>query len=225
MRFSIIIPTLNEAAGIGALVRSLRAQTDAELIISDGGSVDSTVAQAVAAGAVAWIASGRGRALQLNEGAAHASGEILYFLHADTLPPAGFLPAIQQALDTGTDAGCFRLRFDDRHPLLVLSAWCTRFPARIIRFGDQSLFVRTALFRELGGFRTDMPVMEDQELVNRLSRAVRFTILPQSVTTSARRYRENGVWRLQFLFTVIVTGYNLGVSPERLWRFYRWAIR
>ena len=220
---SIIIPTYNEAAGLPALLQYLQAEADAavEILIAEGGSSDATLSVAAGHGARVVACPQRGRAVQLNCGAAAATGAILYFLHADTYPPAGFLAVIRTAVASGAGSGCFRLRFDHPHWLLRLSAWCTRFNVDAIRFGDQSLFVRREVFERAGGFRSELLVMEDQEIVGRLRRHGAFRVLPASVTTSARKYLKNGVFRLQASFTLITLLYWLGVSQTRLVWLYR----
>lgn len=222
---SIIIPTFNEAAGLPALLQYLRAETAAagavELLVADAASTDATAAVARQHGARVVACPQRGRAVQLNQGAAAASGAILYFLHADTYPPPGFVAAIRAAVAAGAGSGCFRLRFDHPHWLLRLSGWCTRFDVDIIRFGDQSLFVRRAVFGQAGGFRPELLLLEDQEIVGRLRQYGPFRVLPASVTTSARKYLQNGVVRLQASFTLLTLLYRLGVPQARLVQLYR----
>lgn len=226
---SIIIPTYNEAEAIASLLGYLRqAPADEpapELLVVDGGSTDATVHLARQAGATVLVSPRKGRAAQLNYGARQARGELLYFLHADSYPPPGFLAEVRRAVGQGYGAGCYRLAFDHPHWLLRFSAWCTRLPLTAVRFGDQSLFVRRDLFDRLGGYREDLLVMEDQELVARLRAQAPFRLLPRAVTTSARKYLANGVFRLQSIFTLIVALYHLGVSQRRLVQLYRWLIR
>ncbi|RTQ49700.1 glycosyltransferase [Hymenobacter gummosus] len=227
---SIIIPAYNEAGHIGPLLRYLREaagpdEQGLEILVADGQSTDATAAEAAAAGARVLPCPQRGRAAQMNHGAAQARGELLYFLHADTFPPADFLARIRRAAAQGYGSGCFRLRFDHPHWFLRLNAWFTRFPADIIRFGDQSLFVHRAVFERAGGFRTDMLVLEDQEIIGRLRRHGRFVVLPATVTTSARKYLVNGVFRLQGIFALLCVLYRLGASQPRLVQVYRALIR
>lgn len=225
---SIILPTYNEAASIGHLLGYLQAlagEPAPELLVIDGGSTDATVAQAHQAGATVLRSPRKGRAAQLNYGAQQAQGDILYFLHADSYPPPGFLADLRQAVAQGYGSGCYRLAFDHGHWFLRFSAWCTRWPFTCLRFGDQSLFVRRELFAQLGGYREDLQVMEDQELVARLRARAPFRLLPRAVTTSARKYLANGVIRLQGIFTLIVLLYWVGVSQPNLVRLYRRLIR
>ena len=226
---SIIIPTFNEEAAIGPLVAYLRRDAAGdgllEIIVADGGSTDDTAARAAQAGARVLRCPRKGRAAQLNHGAQAAAGPLLYFLHADTYPPPGFLADIRRALAQGAGSGCYRLRFDHPHWFLRANAWATRFAWKFVRFGDQSLFVTKVLFELAGGYREDLLVMEDQELVRRLWRRAPFRVLPRAVTTSARKYLDNGVYRLQGVFALIVLLYWLGVPQPRLVRVYRWLIR
>ncbi|RPD48702.1 glycosyltransferase [Hymenobacter sediminis] len=224
---SIIIPAYNEAAGIGHLLAYLRAEADeaTELVVVDAASPDGTAAAAQAAGARVLQSPRRGRAAQLNHGASQARGQILYFLHADTYPPVGFLQHVREAVAAGAGSGCFRLQFDYPHWFLQLNAWFTRFDVDLIRFGDQSLFVRRDVFEQARGYREDLLVMEDQEIISRLRRGGPFRVLPQAVVTSARKYLDNGVYRLQLIFTLIAVLHWLGVSQPRLVQLYRYLIR
>lgn len=229
MTVSIIIPTYNEAEAITDLLGYLSQATAddpaLEILVVDGGSPDATVQLARQAGATVLASPRKGRAAQLNHGAQQAQGEIVYFLHADSYPPPGFLADVRRAVRQGYGAGCYRLVFDHPHWFLRFSAWCTRLPFTMVRFGDQSLFVRRDLFARLGGYREDLLVMEDQEIVARLRAQAPFQLLPRAVTTSARKYLVNGVFRLQGIFALLVVLYKLGVSQRRLVQLYRWLIR
>jgi rSAM/selenodomain-associated transferase 2 len=229
LQVSIIIPTYNEAAAIVSLLGYLRQATAGEpapeLLVVDGGSTDATVRLARQAGATVLASPRKGRAAQLNYGAQQAQGELLYFLHADSYPPPRFLAEVRQAAGQGYEAGCYRLAFDHPHWFLHFSAWCTRLPWTAVRFGDQSLFVRRNLFAQIGGYREDLLLMEDQEIVSRLRAHARFRVLPRAVTTSARKYLANGIFRLQGIFTLLVVLYHLGVPQHRLVQLYRRLIR
>ena len=226
---SIVIPTFNEAAGIGPLLDYLRREAAGdgplEIIVADGGSTDATRDRAAQAGARVLRCPRKGRAAQLNHGARAAAGAVLYFLHADSYPPPGFLADIRRALGQGAGSGCFRLAFDHPHWFLRANAWLTRLPLKIVRFGDQSLFVRRALFEQIGGYREALLVMEDQDIVRRLWARGPFRVLPGAVTTSARKYLVNGVYRLQAAFALVMLLYWLGVPQPRLVRVYRRLIR
>ncbi|WP_151087045.1 TIGR04283 family arsenosugar biosynthesis glycosyltransferase [Hymenobacter baengnokdamensis] len=226
---SIIIPTYNEAAAITALLGylgpAMAGEPALEVLVVDGGSTDATVLLARQAGATVLASPYKGRAAQLNYGAQQARGEVLYFLHADSYPPPGFLTDVRRTVEQGYEAGCYQLAFDHPHWFLRFSAWCTRLPWTAVRFGDQSLFVRRELFERVGGYRENLQLMEDQEIVGRLRAHARFRVLPRAVTTSARKYLANGVFRLQGIFTLLVVLYYLGVSQHRLVQLYRRLIR
>lgn len=228
MSLSIIIPTFNEADGVGLLISFLRREGGtalAEVIVSDGGSTDDTVAVAEAAGAKVVRAPRKGRAAQMNAGATLAEGTVLYFLHADTYPPPGFAQAILRAVEKDCAAGCFRLRFDEPHWFLRAHGWFTRFDFNPFRFGDQSLFVHRDLFIKVHGFREELIVLEDQEIIGRLKKGGRFRVLNTSVLTSARKYREHGVYRTQGVFYLIYFMYVLGFSQQRMVHTYRRLIK
>ena len=226
---SIIIPTHNEADRIGQLLRQLNvlgAQApEVEIIIVDGGSEDGTVAETTQAGGFLVPSPRQGRAAQLNHGAAQASGALLYFLHADSSPPTTLLADLRQALAAGYGSGCYRLAFDDAHWFLRLNAWFTRFDWNWLRFGDQSLFVRREVFVQVGGFDERLAVFEDQEIVGRLRQRGAFVVLPGKVTTSARKYRVNGVYRLQLTYGLLCALYWSGASQTLMMRVYRRLIK
>lgn len=224
MEISVIIPALNEEVFIEETIRKVRQHSSPsrikEIIVADGGSRDRTEVRAKQAGAVV-VQSPRGRAVQMNEGAGHASGEILYFLHADSIPPPGFGHAIEQAIQEGSNAGCFRLAFDTDHILLNFYAWFTRFDVNAFRFGDQSLFIERKVFNKVGGFREDHIVMEDNEIIRRIKRNGSFCICRKKIITSARKYHEVGVLKLQMIFTFIFFAYFLGVPQSQLVSWYK----
>lgn len=227
-KISIIIPVLNEERQIGELIRYLNksgADYISEIIISDGGSTDQTIKIAKQLGAVVLNAPGRGRALQMNAGAEVATSEILYFLHADSLPPPNFCLEIVEAIQKNADAGSFTLRFDTPNSVLKLYSLFTHLPITAVRFGDQSLFVKKNLFEFVGGFRNDLIVMEDQQIVRDLKRYGEFVLINKPVITSARKYRVIGALKLQFIFTIIWAGYYLGAHQNTLHHIYKSFIR
>ncbi len=227
---SIVIPALNEEDYIADLVHALkeRAVNDSlirEIIVADGGSTDMTRQNAKNAGAVVVECQKKGRAIQMNEGAKVAGGQILYFLHADTFPPVGYDKQIFSAIRNGSGAGCFQLRFSNAHPILRLYAWFTKFRITLVRFGDQSLFVKARIFFEAGGFDENLAVMEDQKIVSDLKKLTSFKLLDEAVTTSARRYEKNGVIRLQLIFGMIIILYYFGAKQDTLVHLYNSLIK
>lgn len=222
-RFTIIIPTLNEEERIEDLLAYLKecaGKIPHEIIIADGGSTDNTLAIAEKFDVIICHCKRKGRAVQMNEGAEKATGSILYFIHADTLPPENFIFHILKAVQEGYGCGCFQLTFDDPHPILKFYSWFTRFPFTVFRFGDQSLFVKAELFRKVGGFTNSMVVMEDQKIVSELKKKSDFKVLNACVVTSARRYKKNGRIRLQAVYSFIVLLYYLGAGQKVLADIY-----
>jgi rSAM/selenodomain-associated transferase 2 len=228
MTVSVIIPTYNEEDSIATTIDTVREHGENQIlkiIVVDGGSNDKTVERANSCGVDVLKSPRKGRAAQMNFGAAHAEGDILYFLHADSLPPENFTSQIQSAIQQGFDAGCFQLAFDRDHVLLNFYAWCTRFDINAFRFGDQSLFITRKAFNEVGGFREDHIVMEDNEIIRRIKQQFSFKILDDSVITSARKYNQVGVLKLQLIFTLIFLLYHLGFEQSKLVSILRKAIQ
>ncbi len=224
---SVIIPTYNEAEYISQSIKKINAarNNEIELIITDGGSTDDTIKIATSCGAKAIISERKGRAAQMNRGASVATHSILYFLHADSIPPQDFTSKILDAESKGIRSGCFRLQFDYSHWFLKANAWFTRFNVNAVRFGDQSLFTTKEVFEKSGGFREDLLMMEDQEIIHRLKKHGRFKVMNDYVITSARKYLDNGVYRMQSIFYRIWAMYYLGYSQEQMLNVHRRLIR
>lgn len=223
-KISIIIPALNEEDHIGVLIdyliKNSTAKNICEVLVIDGGSQDHTVPIAENAGAKVHQ-TGKGRARQMNFGAHSSIGDILYFLHADTFPPKDFDRHIITAILENHESGCFQMRFDSDNWMLRFFAWFTKYNHKICRGGDQSLFITKKLFTKTKGFDEDYMVFEDNEFIGRLYRKTDFKILPQHVRTSARKYREHGVIRLQYHFGIIHLKNYLGAGPEQLYDYYK----
>lgn len=225
---SIIIPALNEESNIAALLNEIEKRSCGyirEIILADGGSTDKTREVAKKSGVRVLSCTKKGRAVQMNEGAAVASGNILYFLHADSIPPEEFDQQITQAVNRNIPAGSFRLQFTSTHFLLRFYSWFTRFSFTLFRFGDQSLFVKKSLFNQIDGFDESLILMEDQDIVRRLKEQTPVMVLPDVVKTSARKYEENGMLKLQFIFTVILVAYYMGARQKTLVHLYQSLIK
>ena len=225
MLISVVIPTLNEAACIRQAIASAQG-TDVEVIVADGGSGDATVPLAEAAGARVIVAHG-GRAAQQNAAVEASRGEALLFLHADTRLPSGWAAEVRAILaKPGVALGALRLAIDGATPGERLVAAGANLRSRWLGlpYGDQGLFLRRAMFRQLGGFRA-LPIMEDWDLAKRARRHGRVVLAEGAVLTSSRRWRQLGPLRTTLINALVVAGFNLGVPPQRLADFYRGAVR
>lgn len=218
-RLTIIVPMLDEAAGVVGALKALRPLA-AEIIAVDGGSRDASLALAQMHADQA-ISARRGRASQMNAGAAVAGGEILLFLHADSRLPAGADRQILAVIDNGALWGRFDVRIEGDAFLLPLIGWLMNRRSRLtgIATGDQAIFVRREVFEAIGGF-PEQPLMEDIALSARLKRRGRPACLPGPIITSGRRWEKHGVLRTILLMWRLRLRYFFGASPETLARDY-----
>ncbi|HSO61513.1 MAG TPA: TIGR04283 family arsenosugar biosynthesis glycosyltransferase [Desulfobacterales bacterium] len=219
---SVIIPALNEAGEIGGTVSALSKTAAAEIVVVDGGSRDATVAIAAAAGA-RILRSPPPRAVQMNAGAAAARGDILIFLHADTRLPDDFAHQVTSTLAApGVCAGAFHLHIDATTHGLRLIERAANWRAHFLQlpYGDQALFMPMGTFWELAGFRP-LAIMEDFEMLRRLRRRGRVALAPGVAATSARRWQQQGILKTWLLNQWLIAAYHLGVSTDRLARWYR----
>jgi rSAM/selenodomain-associated transferase 2 len=224
MRISVIIPVYNEALLIEGLVGWLQRHGGdmvKEIIVSDGGSTDATAEKAGAAGAKVMKASKKSRAVQMNEAAAMASGDVLYFVHADTMPPAHFAADIVAAVHAGYEMGRYRSRFDTRNWVMKINAWFTRFDWFVCMGGDQSLFVTAALFHKTGGYDNTMLIMEEYEFCTRAKKQARYKIFPATVLISTRKYEGRGWWQVQRANYKAVQLYKKGAAQPEIVETYR----
>ncbi len=219
-RYSVIIPTLNEAAKIAGAIRSVKSQRpEVEIIVVDGGSFDLTTKLASVEGGRV-VNSLKGRGTQCNAGVRMASGEVLLFLHADTVLPSGAFELLTEYFsDPRIQIGSFRLQFDEPNWLLSIYAAFTQLDSLFTRFGDQCIVVRKTFFEELGGF-PDWPIFEDVHLLSQARRRTKIYSFPARVVTSARRFLQKGLVRCQLINGWLILQYLLGVSPEKLAQQY-----
>lgn len=218
---SIIIPTYNEEDNILDLLSHLAGvNADIEILVIDGGSRDQTVSLVREKGYTCLVSPVKGRAAQMNYGADQSSGDILYFVHADTSPPTSYPKDIQHALSEGYGAGCYRYQFDRAHPLLRINAYCTRFDRLMCRGGDQTLFLKRSLFEELGGFDEHLLIMEDYDLIRKIQKCTDFRIIPKEATVSARKYNQNGYFQVNFANLVVFMMYFAGAEQETMVHAY-----
>lgn len=228
-KLSIIIPMLNEAETIENLLCYLISNASKEnisdIIVVDGGSTDGSQKIVSKLKNITLIRSKKGRAKQMNRGAKASNGSILYFLHADSYPPKGFDQFIIKEVENKQSAGCFKMKFDSNHWWLKLAGWLTQFSWRASRGGDQSQFITKELFKEIGGFNEQFVIYEDNDLINKLYDRQEFVVIQEWLTTSARRYNCNGIWKLQFHFWAIYVKKWLGATPSDLQNYYIKYIR
>ncbi len=217
---SIILPTYNEASTLRSAIRSVRCEVSAEIIVVDGGSTDATLAIARAS-TDRVLEAPLGRASQLNAGAEVASGSVLMFLHADTILAEGALAEVYRVMeDSRLVGGAFTLRIGEGGAMRVIS-WGSNLRSRFLglTYGDQAVFVRSPVFRELGGFRM-LPIMEDVDFVRRLQRVGRMQLIDIPVRTSDRRWQANGIWRTTFANLSAMLLFMVGVSNGRIRKTY-----
>jgi rSAM/selenodomain-associated transferase 2 len=221
---SIIVPVLNESTALPTLLERLLPlqQQGCEVLFVDGGSVDGSVDR-IEAAEFRVVQSERGRARQMNAGAAQAKGDVFLFLHADTELPLVAIECVRQALASGKHRwGRFDVRISGSHWMLPVIATMMNLRSRLtgIVTGDQAMFVLRTSFHAAGGF-ADQPLMEDIALSKRLLGISRPACIAQRVTTSGRRWETRGVWRTIGLMWRLRWDYWRGVAPDLLARAYR----
>lgn len=219
-KISIIIPTLNEAENLLSTLQAALNGKNIEIVVVDGGSTDRTIA--IAQSMSVTVISGVGRAQQMNLGAKLATGEILLFLHADTILATNYDRAIREILAANIVAGAFKLAINSKNWGLRLVTWGVNRRSQLLQmpYGDQAIFMKSAQFHALGGF-ADLPIMEDFELMLRLKKLGKIAIAPLSVTTSARRWQKLGIFRTTLINQIMIIGYFLGIKPAKLANWYR----
>ena len=220
MQISVVIPALNEGAQIREAVRQTRSLGECEIVVVDGGSSDGTLNEAEEADQV--LSTPPGRAIQQNAGAKASRGDVLLFLHADCRLQAGGLEAIRRLLhDSRYVGGCFRQEIQAPGWKYRILERGNNARARILKwaYGDQGIFVRRSVFDELGGF-PELKLMEDLYFMKRLKRAGRIAVIDPPIQISARRWQKKGLFRQTVRNWSLITLAHLGVSPNRLARFY-----
>jgi rSAM/selenodomain-associated transferase 2 len=220
IKFSVIIPALNEAQCIQNTIKRIRDLDEtAQIIVADAESSDETI-QLCQKAKVEIVFSRRGRGPQCNAGSAKASGDVLLFLHADTLLPENAFKLLTNYFSNDNIMiGTFRLGFDVNNVMLRFYCSFTKFDSMFTRFGDQCIVIRKSFFKQIGGF-PDWPLFEDVHLLRLARRHAKIISFPSQVITSARRFMTRGIIKTQLLNGFLLLLYLLGVSPVLLANWY-----
>jgi len=228
MRISIIIPVLNEAERIEAQVRYLAEKGGdavAEILVVDAHSEDETASLAAAAGARVLQSPVRSRATQMNLGARAAQTDVLYFVHADTVPPESYIADIQATFEAGYVMGCFAYRFDKDNFWLNINGYFNRYDFLWCQGGDKTFFIKKEIFEELGGYNERFVIMEEYDFLRRAMPRYKLFTVQNFAIASSRKYLKNGWTRVQIANIITFNMFRLGVSPVRMKQFYKMMVR
>ena len=224
MKISVIIPVHNEQESIVPLINYIRKNGGdriCEIIVSDAASTDNTFSMATVAGAKALLAPVQGRAYQMNHASDYASGDILYFIHADTYPPVTFVEDILHSIQDGYEFGRFRTRFNSKKQLLKLNAFFTRFDWFMCYGGDQTLFVAASLFKRIGGYKNELLIMEEYDFVQRAKAVARYKIFNDVTLVSIRKYQANSWLRVQRANYTMIRLFKKGIDQSEMIKTYK----
>ena len=224
MKISIIIPTFNEEENIDKIITyllSIQQKEKVEIIIADGGSTDNTIGLANKHKVLTTVSPIKGRAGQMNHGVSLATGNVLYFIHADSRPPLTYFSDIEDALDKGFNCGCYRSKFDSSNFMLKINAFFTRLNVLFCRGGDQTIFVTRDLFEKVGPYKNEMLIMEDYDFLARIRKHGKFKLFNKATVFSARKYDENSWLKVQKANLKIVRMYKKGKSQEDMLQTYK----
>lgn len=224
IKLSVIIPSSDSPATVQkflpGILDAIEDRDTTEVILVDAWERESKRHYVQSLGVKYLVAGKARRSIQCNFGAKSATGILLFFLHIDSKPPQGFDAIISASAEDGFESGSFKLKFDSRNGFLTAFAWFTKFKWSIARGGDQGLYVKRDAYDEVGGYKNAWQIMEDVDLARKLIKRKTFAILHPALITSARKYERVGIVKLQFLFSVIMILYWMGISNKTIYRFY-----
>ena len=217
---SVIIPLLNNVTTIFPLIEQLSQLDLHQIIISDGGSTDGSKEALQIDNRVTLISSQQGRGIQICNGSQHATGDILWILHADSIIPQNVDKLITSTIaDKNVSLGCFHLKFSTKHPILKLYGFFSQFDCRLTTFGDQGYFFRRRDYQKIGGCSRE-PLFEDVDLRRKLKSLGKVQKISACITTSADRFNKKGVIKTQLLNLLFLAAYSMGISPKYLAQKY-----
>jgi len=227
---SVIIPVLNEKENLIKLLKYLKVASEKydelEIIIVVGDDTNTSIPDLNEPNVMVIQSPIAQRATQMNLGANSSSGDILYFLHADSLPPFKFDKMIRNIVQNNQKHfGCFRLKFDWKNGVLSFYSFFSRFRQTIFHGGDASLFVGRNLFNSISGYDTEMNLMEDYDIIERLKKNGKFIVLQNVVITSARKYKDNGAVRLQWIYFILQIMFKMNKDQEKMIDYYKRKIK
>jgi len=222
MILSIIIPVVNEEFHLKKLLPLLVKNPAIEVIVVDGGSTDDSKKIAENLG-VKVINAPKSRAKQMNAGAEAATGDVLYFVHADSIPPTSFYEDIEAHLKKNISFGCFRSLFDTQNTFLKINSYFSRYKGMMFRGGGQTLWITKKFFQELNGYDESLKLMEEYDFIKRASQKADYQVIQKDVMVSTRTYDKNGNFKTQLVYGLIMFGFFRGINQDKLIRFgKRW---
>lgn len=215
---SVIIPAINEYENLIRILEFFQGEDQIELILVDGGSTDKT--EVLAPRFHTFIESEKGRAIQMNAGAKVAQGAVLFFIHADCIPPKQWRKYAAMVEGNPQVFGSFRFSYASKQAVLSWNSFLTRLPLLCFRGGDQGLLVAREPFEKAGGFDEDYVIMEDYEIIRRLRKSLRFSVFPESMVISDRKFGNNAFAKVVVAYWLTYWGFCLRLKPRFLHQFY-----
>lgn len=223
-KISVIIPVINEADNLKKLLPHLKNNHAEEIIMVDGGSTDNSKEIALSYN-IKVIDSPKSRAKQMNAGAKIATGNILYFVHADSIPPSSFYQDILKQIETGYQFGCFRSLFDTKNKFLLINSYFSRFKGMMFRGGGQTLWITKQLFSDLNGYNDSLLLMEEYDFLKRATKKTDYKVIQKDVLVSTRTYDNHGNFKTQLVYGMVMFGFFRGVKQEKLLNFAKFWLK